>query len=120
MNQQFIDIENEDKVYRIKKSEVVKITINLGILNFYLDDGRVLSKTMTLKKGMEILPDFVKIYRNTAINRYKIREICKTTRIVKLENDETLKVSFRNISKIRLTNKKIRLTSNNHTFKNYP
>ena len=109
MNDDFIIIENESKVYRIKKNEIFSIEVNSGILTFRIDDGRKLTKTMTLKKGLEILPCFIKIYRNIAINKHRIKEICKTNRMIRLDNNVEFNVSSRNISKIRLADNKLRL-----------
>ena len=111
MKEEFINIENENSICRISIEEIFSISVSSGILQLCAKNGRVYSKTMTLNKGVELLPSFMKINKSEAINLLYVKEILKKSRQVILDNDSKYEVSYRNMPILRSAVKKLRSTT---------
>jgi DNA-binding LytR/AlgR family response regulator len=102
MRNGIIKIENESKIYFVNKDDIMSISVDSNLVGFYLENGDAIYKTASLQVALELLPEFVQINRNCAINVNKIKELSKKTRTIKLKNDKTYKVSARQMPKLRL------------------
>lgn len=95
-------IENDSKIHFVYKEDILAISVDSKIISLLLENGNVIYKTSTLKRVLELLPEFIQINRSCAVNKKKIIEISKKTRIIKLKNNKTYNVSVRQMPKLRL------------------
>jgi DNA-binding LytR/AlgR family response regulator len=93
----FITIENETKIKRLSKGQITYISVESGITTFYTDNGESFSKAMSLKNAITLLSGyFVRVNRNCAINKHKVKEIDKRNRAVTLTDKSVHIISVRN------------------------
>jgi DNA-binding LytR/AlgR family response regulator len=97
-----IRIKKGRKLISVDISDVYYVSVDIDLCTLYLINDDFYCLTRSLKSFIaEYATDFIRISRNTLVNRHKIKEMDLSTKKIKLINDKLLDYSRRNGKSIK-------------------